>query len=273
VEQVVDPGHLDLHTVTRWDGLGNRKEVVDPRGKSTAYDYDGLGRLLRVRDAKQKETVVGYDGEGLKISETDRRGVQKTFLNDNLRRLRRTELVPRADMSGVAWSAETQYLDHDRKRIEIDARGARTVLDLDGLDRVMRLTDPDGKVATTIWDGLNRRGQSDKRNHMTVFDYDKTNRLVLTRDPEPFDGQTLETTYDDAHNQRHDPDGPAGPRADGHARRNHAGDEHLRRAGQPAQHARRGRQGDAVRLRPCEPDVFPDRRMGDSGRGPDHVRV
>jgi RHS repeat-associated protein len=208
VEQVVDPGgaNLNLRTQTTHDGLGNRKAVRDPRGRTTLFQHDGLGRLVRTEDAAGKESRAAYDGEGLRTSETDRRGVEKRFTYDNLRRPRRTDLVPRGEMSGVSWSQETRYLDRDRQRVEIDARGKQTVLDLDGLDRVVKLTDPRGKTSLTRWDGVNKRAETDKRGHTTLFQYDRINRLTLTRDPEPFQQQTLETTYADAENKRTDKD-------------------------------------------------------------------
>jgi RHS repeat-associated protein len=202
VEEVIDPTGLNLQTVTLWDGLGKAKYTRDPRGLITRRDHDGLGRPVRVQDAAGQESRATYDGKGLKTSETDRRGVRRNFTYDNLGRLRRTELVPHPDMSGVPWSSETRYLDRDHKRIDVDARGKETVHVLDGLDRVVKSTDAQGHSGTTRWDGVNKRAETDKRGYTTLFDYDRVNRPTRTRDPQPFEDQTLDTIHADAQNQR-----------------------------------------------------------------------
>ena len=196
-EQTLDPGGLGLVTQMSYDGLGNRKSVTDPNGHTTRFRYDGLGRLVETTDARARTASTAYDGEGLKISETDRRGVTRNFSYDNLGRPRKTSLVPVAALSGVPWSQELRYQDVARKRIEIDARGFATTFDLDGIDRVVKETDALGHDRTFRWDGVNKREETDKRRHKTLFEYDALNRLRKTTDPEPFETQTVETTYED----------------------------------------------------------------------------
>jgi RHS repeat-associated protein len=208
-EQTVDPGGLALVTRTSYDGLGNRKSVTDPSDHTTRYRFDGLGRLVETIDALTHSTLATYDGEGLKTSETDRRGVTRTFAYDNLGRPRKTTLVPVAAMSGIPWSQETHYEDVARKRIEIDARGHGTTYGLDGLDRVITVTDPPpfaSQTARTTWDGVNKRAETDRRGHTTRYDYDALNRLTKVTDPAPFADQTAETFYEDAENRRREKD-------------------------------------------------------------------
>ncbi len=204
VEQAVDPSGLSLTTLSAYDGLGNRREVQDPNGNLTRFRHDGLGRLVETTDAKGQKTAYSYDGEGLKISETDRRNVSRTFAYDNLGRLRRTILI--ASISGVPWSQDTQYQDVARNRIEIDARGNRTTYELDGLDRVVRLTDPLSKTVLSKWDGINKREETDKRGNTTKYEYDALNRLTKVTDPEPFQLQSVETSYEDTLNRRTEKD-------------------------------------------------------------------
>ena len=77
VEQTVDPGGLALVTRTAYDGLGNRKSVVDPNDHETRFRHDGLGRLVEITDPAEQPMTYAYDGEGLKTSETDRRGITR----------------------------------------------------------------------------------------------------------------------------------------------------------------------------------------------------
>jgi RHS repeat-associated protein len=204
IETTVDPSGLNLVTRVAYDGLGNRKSVTDPEDHTTLYRHDGLGRLAEVTDAKSQKTAYTYDGEGLKLSETDRRDVTKRFSYDNLGRPRATTLVP--SLSGVGWSHDLQYRDIARKRIEIDGRGHTTTFDLDGLERVVKVTDPLGFAQGTAYDGVNRVSETDKRGNTTSFQYDALNRLTRTADPVPFEAQTQETTYDDAANKRTEKD-------------------------------------------------------------------
>jgi RHS repeat-associated protein len=202
VEQTVDPGGLSLVTRTSYDGLGNRKSLTDANGHTTRLRHDGLGRLVETTDAADRKTAAAYDGEGLKISETDRRGIERVLAYDNLGRPRR-EALAAAPLTGKGWSQETRYRDRERQRVAIDARGHATTFDLDGLDRVVRETDALGHFRTFRWDGVNKREETDKRpaHHVTRFEYDALDRLKKVTDPAPFDGQTVETTYEDTLNQ------------------------------------------------------------------------
>ena len=192
---------LSLITTIAYDGLGNKKEVTDPEGRTTRFDHDGLGRLVKTTDAKGQESSATYFGDGLKASETDRRGVKKLFTYDNLGRARKARL-DNSPFSGVAWSHETQYVDAlAPKRIELDARSKRTTFDLDGLGRVTKETDHLGDFRSFTWDGVNKLAETDKRRNKTLFEYDGVNRLKKTTDPDPFDEQTVETTYEDAQNR------------------------------------------------------------------------
>ena len=192
---------LSLITTIEYDGLGNKKEVTDPEGRTTRFDYDGLGRLLKTTDAKGQESSATYFGDGLKASETDRRGMKKLFTYDNLGRARKTAL-DNSPFSGKPWSHETQSVDAVQpKRIEIDARSKRTTFDLDGLGRVTKETDHLANFRSFTWDGVNKLAETDKRRNETLFEYDGVNRLKKTTDPDPFDAQTVETTYEDAQNR------------------------------------------------------------------------
>ena len=48
---------------------------------------------------------------------------------------------------------------------------------------------------------MNRRVVRDKRQNATRYDYDDANRVTRVTDPEPYQGQTVETSYDDPGNR------------------------------------------------------------------------
>jgi RHS repeat-associated protein len=114
-------------------------------------------------------------------------------------------------ISSVPWSHETRYEDVARRRLSLDALGRTTTQELDGLGRVVREIDADGKDRLFTYDGVNKRSETDKRpeHHVTTFAYDTFDRLVSTVHPEldgvpgPF---TSTTVYQDATNARVDTD-------------------------------------------------------------------
>jgi RHS repeat-associated protein len=204
IEQVVDVGGLALSTQTSYDGLDNRKNLRDPnRNPATRWIHDGLGRQLRVEDSLGKTSRATYDGEGLRLTETDRRGITKTFSYDSLARARVIRVPPTIEGS-KSWSHEVKYFDLERRREEYDARGSKTSFNLDRLGRLVKVTDVFGKTIETTYDGVgNKVSERDKRGFVTLFAYDPLNRLSLVRDPLD---QTIETTYQDAQNRRVDKD-------------------------------------------------------------------
>jgi YD repeat-containing protein len=197
---------LALETTRLYDGMGNVKREVNPRGKETNYRYDGLGRLEQVIDHTAAKTTFWLDEEGLKWKEQDRRGVFKEHTYDNLGRPRTTTLTPK--FTEVGWSQEIEYQDVQRHRIERDAKGRATTYTLDGLDRVILAKDPEpfqGQTVEAEWDGVNKRRVKDRAGEWTDYEYDAINRLVKTTDPVltgASEATFTETTYADDTNQR-----------------------------------------------------------------------
>ena len=114
-------------------------------------------------------------------------------------------MTPRR-LSGVPWSRETQYRDRERQRVEIDARGQATTSAWTASTASSGRPTPSASRRTFVWDGVNKREETDKRpaHHKTQFEYDALNRLTKTHGPRRRPSgpdQTVETTYDDAQNR------------------------------------------------------------------------
>ena len=197
--EVVDLDGLALESRSTWDGQSNRTSMRDPELHLTRSVYDALGRLREIEDAAGKRTRYTYDGGGLRIAETDRRDVRTGMSYDNLGRLVRTEV--QASLTSVPWSATTSHLDPERRQLLTDARGQQTIVELDGLGRAVRTTDPTGRTMRTDWLGVYDRREHDKRGYTREMRFDGVGSPLLVRDPPPYDSQTFVTSYDDPGNR------------------------------------------------------------------------
>ena len=191
-----ETGTEDLVTTNFYDGNGNLREVRDAEGRTTSFTYDGLNRLRRIDHPLSFVTAMDYDGEGNKIEEMDRRNVTTTFGYDNLGRLSRTEVV--ASITGVPSTTAITYDDVAVTRTETDARENATVFEMDGQERVLKITDPEGEEQIFIYDGVNKRTEKDRRGFQRQFEYDGLNRLTKGIDPLL---QEISTRYEDADRQ------------------------------------------------------------------------
>lgn len=82
-----DPSTADATTQYAYDTRDNLRQVTDPDGLPTVYDYDGLNHLTGLHSPDTGDTAYTYDAAGNRISQTDARGVTSTYTYDALNRL------------------------------------------------------------------------------------------------------------------------------------------------------------------------------------------
>lgn len=82
-----DPSTADATTQYVYDTRDNLRQVTDPDGLSTVYDYDGLNRLTGLHSPDTGDTTYSYDAAGNRLSQTDARGVVSSYTYDPLNRL------------------------------------------------------------------------------------------------------------------------------------------------------------------------------------------
>ena len=182
---------LGLTTVSIYDGLGNRKEITDPEGRTTSFELRrARAAAADARTRSEQETSATYLGDGLKASETDRRGVKRLF---DLRQPgpaatdppRRGALLRRVLEPGDAVRRRPEApADRDRRPRQDDhVRPRRPGPRREGDGR------RSASYRTFTWDGVNKVEETDKRpaHHETAFEYDGINRLTKITDPAPFD--------------------------------------------------------------------------------------
>jgi RHS repeat-associated protein len=181
---VADPsGFRDALTVTNTYSPGGRlKTQVQTGGGQqlvTALAYDDIGRLR-----ERRETLNGgggstqsytYDKNSNLLTETDRRGVTKTYTYDALN----------------FWTSTTVGGPFGDSSVIADASGPGGV-DMVGNPRHVK--DQYGQTVTLEYDGLHRLAARRLPNGATeAFGHDANNNVTTARDRK---GRTVTTTYD-----------------------------------------------------------------------------
>ena len=181
----------DEVTETAYYPGGETRLVRNPNGAETTYTIDGLSRVVGTEtrfDGQTLTTATTWDANGNKETETDRRGVKRRFVYDDLNRLKTVEIVSGLPGEGPTGTiAEYGYDLVGNKTSETNLAGLTTRFEHDGLYRVTAkvlpetmpagftpagplterygydrvgnrtsVTDPNGRVTSTLYDGLNR---------------------------------------------------------------------------------------------------------------------
>jgi YD repeat-containing protein len=147
-----------LETRYRYDGLGQRLEVIEAYGtinqRSTQYNYDRVGRLLSVVQdptALAATTSYIYDETGRQISVTDK-GITTQYNYDALGR-RISEIQ---DPTGIALKTEYRYDLNGNLTRKIDAAGNSTWYVYDNVNNLTHTVNSLGETSSLVYD-LNGR--------------------------------------------------------------------------------------------------------------------
>jgi RHS repeat-associated protein len=177
-------GSTILSTQFNRDALGRIWQVVDAAGNTTTYDFDGLGRLRGLTHPDAGKTTSVFDDSGNLASTVDARGATVSSTYDALNRpLTETltgahgqvedrvayhydEPSPRfpndrlaaGELTWVEDGAGVEHYRHDDRdhlaemiRV-IDGKDYHLAEDHDGLDRLARVTYPDGRALAYGYD-------------------------------------------------------------------------------------------------------------------------
>lgn len=186
-------GHM---TVVEYEPVFSQMiRMIDANGRITRYEYDARGNRIREIDPLGQVREWTYDEHGNVLSEKDKRGSITTHEYDDFGNRKKTTL----DALGLRIVTEFEYDIIGNLRFRTDANGHTTSFRYDGLDRLVRETDPLGGVTVTSYDGEgNRTGVIDCNRNSTFFEYDLRRRLVKIRDALK---QESNQTYDGSNNR------------------------------------------------------------------------
>jgi RHS repeat-associated protein len=171
-------GETTVTTTFERDGLGRIRRIVDGAGNVTTYDRDGAGRVRAVTHPDAGRTATAYDDAGNVITRTDARGATVRATYDGVNRPLTETLVSAAGVveqqiayhydspsprfpddrfapGTLTWVEDGVGVEHyrhdDRDRLVemlrvLDGKDYRLAETHDDLDRLTRVTYPDGRT-------------------------------------------------------------------------------------------------------------------------------
>ncbi len=156
--------------IFEYDPAGRLFRRTEPLGRITTYEHDPAGNLIR-------ETLSG-DGSGdfvPRVTETDYDDLNRAI--ESRRLIDGGPAISRADYDGEG-----------NKILEVDPLDRETTFEYDQINRLVRMTEPEGKVTVSFDDGnsnlvktrlINDTGSGDQIRRLA---YDSSNRLKTQTD-------------------------------------------------------------------------------------------
>uniref|UniRef100_UPI0040573D10 RHS repeat-associated core domain-containing protein n=1 Tax=Candidatus Electrothrix sp. TaxID=2170559 RepID=UPI0040573D10 len=158
-----------------YDKVNNLLKVTDAEGNATAYNVDELDRLIAVTNAENETTGYSYDlvGNRTKLIEADDTVTLYEF--DGVYRLNRVHENYRPGLDpGNDVNALTAY-SYDRRGLLtgiINANGAETLFEHNGVGKLIKEIDPLNKVWEYAYDGnRNRISRRDAKGELTEYSF------------------------------------------------------------------------------------------------------
>jgi RHS repeat-associated protein len=204
VGRVLDDTTTQLYTYG-YNGFGNVTNIVDPLGRTFSYVYANNGIDLletRMTRAGKNELLFSatYNTQHLPLTTVDAAGQTNSFTY-NARGQLLTETNPKNEttsytydtngylvavdgpLSGTNDTVTATYDAFGRTRTKTDVSGYTLTLDHDALDRIMRMTFPDGTFDQITYHRLQPSVVRDRAGRETLLEYDPLGQLSKRTDP------------------------------------------------------------------------------------------
>jgi RHS repeat-associated protein len=202
VGRVLDDGTTQLHTY-EYNSFGNVTRQVDPVGRTFSYVYATNGiDLLEVRQTRADRSELlakkTYSEQHLVLSSADSAGQVTTFTYD-LRGLLLSETNAKNETTSYLYDADGRLTSidgplpesaivftHDalsRVRTKTDESGYTLTFDYDDIDRITKITFPDGTFDEFSYTLLDRTLLRDRAGRETTFEYNAVRQMVKRAAP------------------------------------------------------------------------------------------
>jgi RHS repeat-associated protein len=191
-----------------YNPIGKVIRSTDPLGRTTVYAYAPNGiDLLEVRRIRGQETDLiesrTYNSQHRPLTVTDARGATTSYTYNDAGQILTVAAPPAqghtqglsiavtydtsgylTQVSGPAPGANTSftYDDYGRRRTVTDPAGLTLTYDHDALDRVTKVTYPDGTYQETTYNRLDAGKRRDRLGRWTESFYDALRHRVGTKD-------------------------------------------------------------------------------------------
>ena len=204
VGRVLEDGTTQLYTYA-YNPFGHLTNSIDPLGRTFSYIYDTNGiDLLDVRQIRAGNNELlakaTYNSQHQPLTVTDSAGQTTTFTY-NPRGQMLTATDPKNEtvtctydangylvafdgpLPGTSDVAHVTYDAYGRVGSMTDVSGYMATFDHDNLDRVTRITHPDGTSSQFTYDRLDCSVFQDRAGRQTLFEHDNMRRLTKKTDP------------------------------------------------------------------------------------------
>lgn len=174
--QVIEYNANDRYVTNYYyDGLRNVIKIIDSQGNILEYKYDSLGRKKEMKGPDLGIWKYEYDGNGNLISQNDSKGNSITLEYDELNRIKRKiseniTLIYDYDknkigtLSSVISGATRVDYEYDnrlrkiKEKRQINEQNLISTYEYDSLDRIKKLTLPNGQIISYLYNLQNEAG-------------------------------------------------------------------------------------------------------------------
>ena len=192
---------VERTTGYRYNGRGDRVEILQPDGSSTYFSYDALGRQICVGGSREYPAIYTYDENGNQITVTDARGYVTTNVYDAYDRLSEVIYPDGArnlfgyDLVGnrtfvTDGNTNTTYLVYDElnRQISVSIPNESNVIlesrNYNPWNQVVETSNVAGGVIATFYDRIgNATNRVNKSGLSLSFEYDRYGHPLITRWP------------------------------------------------------------------------------------------
>lgn len=204
VGRVLDDGSTQLYTYA-YDGFGHVIQSVDPLGRTFSYAYASNGiDLLEVRQTRAGNnellarmtynaqhlplTTVGADGQtntftynarGQLLTETNPKGETTSYTYDTNGYL----IAVDGPLPGTNDLVTATYDPIGRMQTKTDESGYTLAFEHDAMDRLTKITHPDGSFERFFHHRLDVTNVVDRAGRQTVFEFDSQRQMKKKTDP------------------------------------------------------------------------------------------